>query len=579
MGFINVLRGLRRSYALSQLDLPLSDIAKFVRLAALLKRDILQPQPLPQSSPDKPPKHLPQSIACFLADALGVSREVSEHCWKVLKHDVWAAETHDKVKAADEDVFREHGWKYGLSLITLYPPHSTCISGSCDHTNPLKRKVPRQSVVYTLANGAQPAWTVQLMCPECNTMYHHNFSIQNGIRTYYSGIARYIQVGEHQFVEDLLVDLWIGSMVSGWVSASNSTSLYNTTLAGRKFQDSEGGWKFGSKVTTDHIWDAFMIKSLIEDHVRTGGILVVPHTGDQRDCFTAAMTDRNNRIEDGSYQYVEVLVCDGVSMAHPCCSNFRCTEPLQKTSHHFCPSHSSLNNICAVVGCNAPIVPKTRTCNLSEHQKMEKKYFSKGGAVRILQDRLANVSELEESLPDTEPVIAGEQWFEAEGDNVEFFANDDPGSVGVNDEEPCDGKSETGNKKTKVLFRRCQTHNEELLVRPCGVIHARATFYGAEAVSDVLIFFKKACTVPGARKLQGFIFDTNCDAMQQAEKSDDPEWYSDVAMCVDVFHFLNKHKVTHSYCQQNCNPAMYPELMTPDLKGWYFNTSIAEQTN
>ncbi|KAJ7575499.1 hypothetical protein C8J56DRAFT_1032326 [Mycena floridula] len=116
MGFINVLRGLRRSYALSQLDLPLSDIEKYVRLAALLKRDILQPQPLPQSAPNKPPKYLPQSIACFLADALGVSREVSEHCWKVLKHDVWAAETHDKVKAADEDAFREHGWKYGLTF-------------------------------------------------------------------------------------------------------------------------------------------------------------------------------------------------------------------------------------------------------------------------------------------------------------------------------------------------------------------------------------------------------------------------------------------------------------------------------
>ncbi|KAJ7599475.1 hypothetical protein C8J56DRAFT_1094357 [Mycena floridula] len=97
MGFINVLRGLRCSYALSQLDLPLSDITKFVRLAALLKRDILQPQPLPQSSPEKPPKHLPQSVTCFLADALGVSREVSERCWKVLEHDVWAAETHDKV--------------------------------------------------------------------------------------------------------------------------------------------------------------------------------------------------------------------------------------------------------------------------------------------------------------------------------------------------------------------------------------------------------------------------------------------------------------------------------------------------
>jgi hypothetical protein len=51
-----------------------------------------------------------------------------------------------------------------------------------------------------------------------------------------------------------------------------------------------------------------------------------------------------------------------------------------------------------------------------------------------------------------------------------------------------------------------------------------------------------------------------------------------MGMCVDVFHFKNKHKVDHEFCQKNCNPAMYPELMTDDGK-WFFNTSIAEQIN
>ena len=49
-------------------------------------------------------------------------------------------------------------------------------------------------------------------------------------------------------------------------------------------------------------------------------------------------------------------------------------------------------------------------------------------------------------------------------------------------------------------------------------------------------------------------------------------------MCVDVWHFLNKHQVTHEYCQKHCNPAMYKELL--DKFGrWFFNTSVAEQTN
>lgn len=86
-----------------------------------------------------------------------------------------------------------------------------------------------------------------------------------------------------------------------------------------------------------------------------------------------------------------------------------------------------------------------------------------------------------------------------------------------------------------------------------------------------------AFSVPGARKPEHVIYDTNCDAKQQAMASGDP-FFTNIGMCVDVFHFLNKHKVTHQFCQKNCNPAMYPELM--DKKGdWFFNTSVAEQTN
>ena len=39
-----------------------------------------------------------------------------------------------------------------------------------------------------------------------------------------------------------------------------------------------------------------------------------------------------------------------------------------------------------------------------------------------------------------------------------------------------------------------------------------------------------------------------------------------------------KHKVTDTFCQENCNPAAFPELRRPG-GGWYFNSSIAEQTN
>jgi len=86
---------------------------------------------------------------------------------------------------------------------------------------------------------------------------------------------------------------------------------------------------------------------------------------------------------------------------------------------------------------------------------------------------------------------------------------------------------------------------------------------------------QNAFSVPGAKKPEHIFYDTNCLARQQAEKN---PWFSSIGMCVDVWHFLNKHKATHEYCQKHCNPAMYPELLDESGK-WFFNTSVAEQIN
>lgn len=54
--------------------------------------------------------------------------------------------------------------------------------------------------------------------------------------------------------------------------------------------------------------------------------------------------------------------------------------------------------------------------------------------------------------------------------------------------DECEAKKSTeGNRQLKAQFGRRRTHNEQTLVRPCGIIFARATFYGAEAVSNFLV--------------------------------------------------------------------------------------------
>jgi len=44
------------------------------------------------------------------------------------------------------------------------------------------------------------------------------------------------------------------------------------------------------------VWDSFVILSLLEDGVRRGRVLSVPHTGDQADRFKPAMEERNQWI-------------------------------------------------------------------------------------------------------------------------------------------------------------------------------------------------------------------------------------------------------------------------------------------
>jgi hypothetical protein len=72
------------------------------------------------------------------------------------------------------------------------------------------------------------------------------------------------------------------------------------------------------------------------------------------------------------------------------------------------------------------------------------------------------------------------------------------------------------------------------------------------------------------------LFDNNCSVAKFVK--DDPD-FANVGLSVDVFHFKCKHKESDIFCQQNCNPALFPELLGENGKAWYFNSSIAEQTN
>lgn len=74
------------------------------------------------------------------------------------------------------------------------------------------------------------------------------------------------------------------------------------------------------------------------------------------------------------------------------------------------------------------------------------------------------------------------------------------------------------------------------------------------------------------------IYDLGCKVYEHL-KSSGNDLYKSVGFPVDVFHWTCKHKKTSDACAVDCNPTNFKELLGDDQKTWFFNSSIAEQTN
>jgi hypothetical protein len=77
-------------------------------------------------------------------------------------------------------------------------------------------------------------------------------------------------------------------------------------------------------------------------------------------------------------------------------------------------------------------------------------------------------------------------------------------------------------------------------------------------------------------KPKHIFFDNNCTLKRMVH---DDEFFADIGLTVDMFHWSCKHSTRDTFCQQHCNLYHYPELLNDDRLSWYFNLSIAEQTN
>jgi CxC6 like cysteine cluster associated with KDZ transposases len=187
-------------------------------------------------------------------------------------------------------------------------------------------------------------------------------------------------------------------------------------------------------------------------------------------------------IQDLLFKHLKLLysvkfqaaVCDGNTIGHPCCAIHDCKGPLMSHRHRFCAEHHHHNMQCAITECCSATQPGFKTCSIPEHRALEKAYFQRGTALFQLRDRLkkagVSVPVNSISLPESE----------------KDFVDDDEVLIETTE---CSGKPEDGNQKVKAYFGRRRTHNEQIIMRPCGVILSRATFFGSEAISSVNVFF------------------------------------------------------------------------------------------
>jgi hypothetical protein len=179
---------------------------------------------------------------------------------------------------------------------------------------------------------------------------------------------------------------------------------------------------------------------------------------------------------------VWVIVIDGVTVGFPCCAVHNCFIPLSNNHHRFCLIHASHAFICAIVGCTNPIQQESLACAKPSHQEVEHIHRERGQAQFQLKECLQR-----SQVAHPNDAVAEER------DLTDFIDEEeedfDVGTDGAAHQEQSNQPPATNPKPKKIRaqFGRKRTHNEQIIVCPCGIILARETFYGTEGVASVVV--------------------------------------------------------------------------------------------
>lgn len=173
---------------------------------------------------------------------------------------------------------------------------------------------------------------------------------------------------------------------------------------------------------------------------------------------------------------IHPVVMDGVTIGHPSCAVHGCRRALQSPKDRFCTIHKSHDGDCVVVGCSGKQEIGFRTCAIPEHREKESHLQAQNKAMFQLKHRLERlqVAQLKSSMP-------VEDFSEGDSTDEEIISKEaEPKGVNVQ-------AKHKKQKKIRALMGRMHSHNEQLMVRPCGIIIGRCTCFGAESPEQVIV--------------------------------------------------------------------------------------------
>lgn len=541
----------------------------------------------------------------FLAQSLDTAQPQTTWAklWTVMYKHITTCLYNTAAQFRDNGILSGNRSKHALIITehTFQPPTNRC--SDCGQKTMMRKKV--NGYLFEIG-GIKTMQYIPRYCRNCKTTHTPCFIRRKDAREYYTPEEGqpedYLQVTQHFFMSHQLVDHFNHLQSLGIVSISNLVESYNQTHATptstylNDFQNP----RYTRKLSQNVCSLALDIHRLMRCFNQRGIRLKSDATGSDDRRYFKAMLQHAEWLKHEGTEYsshvcsictevdmenstvMRAMVTDGITVGHWRCSASaqqlqsldptstatHCEQHLDKVTHRFCPEHHLLlHNICEAQPCVAPAIAGTKTCGDIKHKAAYRDFKDKTKSFFGLPRRFnrpnthirSDPSELI-STETGEVALSAEDLMYADVDNRKHEA-------GRNGGEGSDGK--------KINLSRNRTHNEQLMVAPCGVVVARKTFYKSESVPQVKEFIKE--TFPKEMP-QVIYYDNACNLYAHIRTSaEDRETFRNTLLPVDAFH-MKTHKESHKTCRINNDPNKFPELKRPN-GAWKFNASIAEIVN